>query len=143
MNIREIINEEINNMVNNTQTIVAYHGSSKIKSERHGLPTTIEKFSTLGHWAQRVSGAYFTPFFDEAKKYAKHSGDKIYQVELKFNNLADRNILDKIAPIGNNGEQAKALLIKNGYDGVYDEPMKEIIAFYESQIKILNVIEIE
>ena len=139
-NFKQFVNEDKSNKV----TMIAYHGLSKIKADRLGYGKDIEIFDTNGHWTQRVSGAYFTPFIDEAKKYAKREGDKIYKVELMFNNLADRKTLDSIAPIkvGNNGDNTRKTLIENGYDGLYDEPMKEIVVFHHNQIKILEVIEI-
>jgi hypothetical protein len=137
--IKEYLNEQ--HSVNKTK-MVAYHGLSKMKAERLGYDSDITIFDTNGFYAQRIAGAYFTPFIEEAKKYAKREGDKIYKVELSFNKLADRKILDEISPVKYNGDTAREFLIGNGYDGVYDEPMKEIVVFYPEQIKILETIEI-
>ena len=139
--LRELISKVIKEEINKTK-MIAYHGLSKMKAERLGYGSDISIFDTNGHWSQRVSGAYFTPFINEAKKYAKREGDKIYKVELSFNKLADRKILDEISPVKYNGDTAREFLIGNGYDGVYDEPMKEIVVFYPEQIKILEIIEI-
>lgn len=139
-NFKQFVNENITNKTK----MIAYHGLSKMKAERLGYGYDITIFDTNGFYAQRIAGAYFTPFIEEAKKYAKREGDKIYKVELTFENLANREIIDQLVPIkvGNNGDDSRKTLIENGYDGVYDEPMKEIVVFYPKQIKILEVIEI-
>lgn len=139
--LREFVSKVIKEEFNKTK-MIAYHGLSKMKADRLGYGSEISVFDTSGHWSQRVAGAYFSPFINEAKKYAKREGDKIYKVELTFNKLADRKILDEISPVKYNGETAREFLIDNGYDGVYDEPMKEIVVFYPEQIKILEIIEI-
>ena len=143
INYYDSITKNIKENSNITPNIkfIAYHGSSVLKSNGLGRTNDISNFDTKGHWAQRVSGAYFSPDIKEAKKYAKKSGDKVYKAELTFKNIANRDVLDKISPVKYNGEQARELLIKNGYDGVYDEPMKEIIAFYPDQIKILGIVD--
>ena len=138
-NIEEDINQDSN--ITSNIKFIAYHGSSVLKSNSLGRTNDISNFDTKGHWSQRVSGAYFSPDIKEAKKYAKKSGDKVYKAELTFKNIANRDVLDKISPVKYNGEQARELLIKNGYDGVYDEPMKEIISFYPDQIKILGIVD--
>jgi len=144
MKLKEIYNNIVQESSVNKKKMIAYHGLSKAKAARLGYGSDITTFDTKGFYAQRVSGAYFTPFIEVAKTYAREKGDKVYKVELSFKNLADRTVLDKLAPVkvGNDGEEVRNTLIKNGYDGVYDEPMKEIVVFDPEQIKILDVIDI-
>lgn len=107
--------------------LVIYHGSPK------------PGFSTFegGSEYQRVKGIYFTASAKVASKYTKVSGEHrgaVYPVYLSLQNPADRSVLLEIG-YGPSGAEMREELIKRGYDGVMDDLMDEIVAFYPEQIK--------
>lgn len=142
--LRQHLNEsqEIKITSGENITLIAYHGLSRAKAERLGYGSSIETFNTQGHGSQRVAGTYFSPFLSEAKKYAKAKGDKIYKVELSFKKLGDRKVIEEIPIIKYDGKQTRDILIQDGYDGIWDELMKEIVVFHPNQIRIVETIEV-
>ena len=107
----------------------------------HGSPVAnIKIFQTTGNIYARTEGAYFTktPNTGQWKKWFTMD-KKTYSVFLKLKNPANRDILNKLG-YKMNGEDTKKWLQNNGYDGVIDDFMEEIVVFDSSNIKSANII---
>jgi len=109
--------------------VTAYHGT---RAE------PFDKFETQGNANQRVQGAYFTKTEKSAEKWAGLTSPtakqgRVIQSEIDLKNPAGREVLDEIG-YGLRGDEMREELIRRGYDGVIDDSMDEIIAFYPEQI---------
>lgn len=119
-----------------------WFGDSKVVDEDgnplvvyHGTDADFNAFDmTKGRANMDIQGAFFSPYIEDAQGY----GNAVKAVYLKIENPADEStayrVLNKFKGQNGAGVKARELLIKMGYDGVYNG-YDEYIAFYPSQIK--------
>jgi hypothetical protein len=112
---------------------IAYHGT------KHSGITELKE--GRGAEDQRVAGVYVTRNREYAEKYTKIEGIKhpelVLTLKVILKNPAFRPDLDKIE-YGISGYEVRNRLIAQGFDGVIDDTMDEIIVFDPSQIEIVR-----